>query len=264
MQMGMPGRIGVLLLVLLCAGRAATAQETLKLAASPALIESGVLKYMLPRFSLKTGIGFDMTPLETGGGVPAGIDVVLTGVSPETGARLVMMRGDQGFYVMLRNGGADDKRLTRFVDWLFSDVGRNTIASFKPGGEQMFTAADTIAAAETEITFDGNILTGEALAYRNCGRCHVVGPQNRMNGIGSTPSFALLRTFPDWQDRFMIYFTLNPHPSFTRITGVTEPFNPAVPPPLVPLTLTPGQLDDILAFVATIKPADLGAPLVHQ
>ncbi len=39
---------------------------------------------------------------------------------------------------------------------------------------------------------------GRALAIAHCTRCHVVGEQNPTGGIGSTPSFQVLRTMKDW------------------------------------------------------------------
>ncbi|MFQ5567351.1 MAG: c-type cytochrome, partial [Paracoccaceae bacterium] len=36
---------------------------------------------------------------------------------------------------------------------------------------------------------------GEKLTMINCGRCHKVSEKDRMGGIGSTPSFAVMRTW---------------------------------------------------------------------
>jgi hypothetical protein len=85
-----------------------------------------------------------------------------------------------------------------------------------------------------------------------------------MTGIGSTPSFSVLRSLPDWSDRFSVFYVLNPHPSFTVIDGVTPPFATNRPPPIAPVVLTLDDLEDVLAYVAGLKPADLGAPLRHQ
>ncbi len=163
---------------------------------------------------------------------------------------------------MFRRAGG--KGAEHFVDWLLSDVGQRTIEQFNPETGLRFTGAAGQVVKVVEDTFEGNAVRGETLSYQNCGRCHVIGERNRMNGIGSTPSFALMRTFPDWQQRFGGFYTLIPHPSFSQITNVTEPFDPSRPPVINPLELTTGELDDILAFVATIKPANLGAPLQHQ
>jgi len=107
----------------------------------------------------------------------------------------------------------------------------------------------------------GDYVLGEKLAISNCGRCHVVSPKNRMGGIGSTPSFAVLRAFPDWEDRMKAFWTLRPHPAFTQVEGMTEPFAAERPPHIHPIRLTLDELDTIIAYARTIEPADLGADL---
>lgn len=105
---------------------------------------------------------------------------------------------------------------------------------------------------------------GEKLALFNCGRCHVIGPRNRMGGIGSTPSFPVLRTFPDWEDRMKAFWTLRPHPAFTQIEGVTAPFAEDQPAHIHPIRLTLEELDRIIGYARTVAPADLGADLGHN
>ncbi|MBV1864769.1 MAG: cytochrome c [Rhodobacteraceae bacterium] len=239
-----------LLLAFVWAGGAVAQDRKLRLAVAPVLVESGLMKYLLPRFSLKTAVGIDLVKaseadvrLGSGDGLP------------------VILRGDQVFYVKKMVEGP---KAARLVDWLGSEIGQRTITAFRHEGVQVFTGAANLAKVVPEVTFTGDIVAGEALSFRNCGRCHVIGPKNRMNGVGSTPSFALMRTFPDWQHRFEAFFTLRPHPSFTQITGVTPAFADHLPPMIVPLEISVDELDSILAFVATIEPADLGAPIVHQ
>lgn len=249
--------------LLFAVGAAHGQASDLKLASSFELKESGVLNYILPRFSLKTGIRFGLVTLEQEGEMPSGADLVMTRVKPSGAEGRLFMQGLGARYYIAAHD-LNDKKSKRFLDWLASEVGQNTIEAFAPDGVQIFTANAVLQDVAAKVVFDGDTTAGKALAYRNCGRCHVVGDANRMKGIGSTPSFALLRTFADWQTRFQIYFTLNPHPPFSQITGITEPFDPAYPPSIVPLALTEKELDAILAFVATIEPADLGAPLQHQ
>ena len=86
----------------------------------------------------------------------------------------------------------------------------------------------------------------------------------RMKGIGSTPSFALLRALSDWPRRFEAFYVLKPHGAFTRIAGVTPPFPIDRPPPIAPVEMSLDELDAILAYVAQMEPADLGAPIRHQ
>jgi len=102
---------------------------------------------------------------------------------------------------------------------------------------------------------------GEKLSLYHCGRCHRVSERNRMGGIGSTPSFRLLRSFEDWEGRFWAFYALKPHPAFTQIDGITEPFHEEHPSPIHPVMMTQEDLEAIVAFVRGIEPADLGGPL---
>lgn len=235
-------------LVLISSSFAFGQDRNLRLSASPALINSGVLKHLLPRFSLKTSVRIDL--------VTTGADVILARKG------IPILKGQGKVYsVRVRVAGP---KAVRFVDWLKSDIGQRTIAAFKRDGKQVFTGAANLVVATQKVEFSGDAVMGEVLSFKNCGRCHVIGPKNRMGGVGSTPSFALMRTFADWQRRFETFFTLRPHPSFTQITDVTEPFPDSLPPSIVPLEISVDDLDAILAFVALIEPADLGAPIVHQ
>lgn len=85
-----------------------------------------------------------------------------------------------------------------------------------------------------------------------------------MSGIGSAPSFAVMRSFADWDSRFSAFFALKPHPAFTQVEGVTDPFPPELPPAIAPIELTLEELEAIVAYVAALPPADLGKPLEHQ
>ena len=102
---------------------------------------------------------------------------------------------------------------------------------------------------------------GEKLTLFHCGRCHVINERNKYGGIGSTPSFGALRTLEDWEDRMRAFYALAPHPAFTQIEGITEPFPIDRPSPIHPLELTEGDIDTIVEFTRTIPPKDLGAPV---
>ncbi len=99
---------------------------------------------------------------------------------------------------------------------------------------------------------------GEELTLRNCGRCHVVSEKNRMGGIGSTPSFAIIRSWDDWEARMEAFFAEPPHISFTQIEGVTPPFPINRPSPIHPIELTLEEIERIVDYARTVEPADLG------
>jgi hypothetical protein len=145
-----------------------------------------------------------------------------------------------------------------------SDIGRRTVAGFAPTTGRRFAVPEGRASADDRPLFEGDVGLGADLSLSLCGRCHVIGPENRMDGIGSTPSFAVLRTLPDWGDRFQQFYVLPPHGAFTAIDDVTAPFDPMRPPPISPVEMTLDDLDAILAYVAVLKAADLGAPLHLQ
>ena len=105
---------------------------------------------------------------------------------------------------------------------------------------------------------DALVKTGQKTTIFNCGRCHVVPGGNPYGSIGSTPSFAVMRNYEDWKERFEAFYTEPPHIAVTQIEGITEDFDPARPPPMAPMLLTEADLEAIMAFVETIEPKDVG------
>jgi mono/diheme cytochrome c family protein len=148
-----------------------------------------------------------------------------------------------------------------FLDWLTSDVGKGTIEGFKSEGVAEFSADVAVKEKVQVAELTGDLVMGESESLLKCGRCHVVNEKNRMNAIGSTPSFALMRSFPDWQMRFETFFLLKPHSAFTQVEGVTDPFPDHLPSPIAPIEVTMDQIEAITAYVGSIAPADLGAPI---
>ncbi len=98
----------------------------------------------------------------------------------------------------------------------------------------------------------GDTEKGRAIAIEHCSRCHVVGGHNPMGGIGSTPSFQLLRSMMDWRDRFGTFYARRPHPVHVRIEGL--PTLTDLPPNAAPFTITIADVDHILAFAETLDP----------
>lgn len=239
----------VMFALLLCsAALPVRAQEALGLSAPAEVSQSGLLKYLLPRFSLKTGIRVQADD--------SGAMQITTAPPGDP-----VFRTQAATYYLRIN---EDKAQERFRNWLLSDIGKRTIDAFEVDGVAPFSSAFDVAAVALEREFEGDALAGETLSLTLCGRCHVVGEKNRMNGIGSTPSFAVLRSLPDWGIRFQQFYVLKPHAAFTQIEDVTEPFDPERPSPIAPVEMTLDDLDAILAYVETSKAADLGKPLQFQ
>ena len=219
------------------------------LAAPPELQDSGLLKHILPRFSLKTGIRVtadDAGPMALADSAPG--TPVFQGLGTVWHLRI----------------DAGDPAQQRFLEWLTGDIGRRTVDSFQPDGTPVFTAAIKVEAEVAELEYDGDPVAGEKASLVHCGRCHVIGPQNAMNGIGSTPSFAVIKALPEWEYRFQAFYALRPHGAFTVIEDLTPAFDPERPPPIVPVEMTLDDLDDVMAYVATIPVADLGAAIQLQ
>jgi hypothetical protein len=97
----------------------------------------------------------------------------------------------------------------------------------------------------------GDITAGREAAGQHCTRCHIVGDLNTVS-IGSTPSFQyMVNHVDDFENRFLTFYTLRPHPAFVRIEGI-PPLND-LPSPIAPIELTLQQVEDIAAFAATLK-----------
>lgn len=220
--------------------------KTFSLAAPEPLVESGLLKYILPRFSLKTQTRITLVGPEDTADARLGADGSLA---------------FEGIGQIWRLSIGDDPDAQRFADWLRSDVGRNTVDSYQVDGVALFTSDVEVQQVVAEISYDGDAKRGEDVSLSYCGRCHVISEKNRMNSIGSTPSFAVLRTLEDWESRFQAFYVLNPHPAFTQIEDVTEPFDETRPSPIHAMEMTLDDLENIIAFVQNIAPADLGRPI---
>ncbi|GGX71864.1 hypothetical protein GCM10007385_45990 [Tateyamaria omphalii] len=242
-------RILVLILALL-PGLAMADDKRVVFYAPPALVESGLIKHIAPRFSLKTQVRVEIAD------DPAVADLVLG-----SDGRALFSGLGQTWHMDLRGDG---KGAQRFADWLTSDVGRRTVQSFAPDGEALFTEPQVQERVVAEVEMTGDAIAGQGVSWVKCGRCHATERGKDSFGIGSTPSFFVMRTFEDWQSRFAGFYTLKPHAAFTQLEGVTDPFPIDRPSPIAPIELTLDDLEAILAYVAVLDPADLGKPLEHQ
>jgi len=115
--------------------------------------------------------------------------------------------------------------------------------------------ATTLAIAMTVLAggvhAGGDPKNGREISIKHCSRCHVIGDYNRFGGIGSTPSFQWLTKVPDYEDRLRTFYARPPHPAYVRVPGV--PPLTDLPPFITPLTVTGKEIEDIVAFVKTLK-----------
>lgn len=230
-------------------GRAEEARD-FGLFAAPEIATSGLLDYIVPRFTLKTGRRVRL--------VEAGADARL---GPADGSgQAVMARAGVTYALTL---DSDNPAARRFADWLGSGIGQTTLAAFAPGEGPPFEGVAK-AAEVAEVSFAGDAALGRTVAETHCARCHRVAPEATGIGIGSTPSFAALKALPDWAERFGAFPALNPHPAFLRVEGLSPPFDPARPPPIVPVTLSMDEVAAVQAYVAGLEAADLGGEIVNR
>ncbi len=233
--------------------RMAMAQDA-TLAVPQSLQNSGLLEYVLPRFSLKTGVRIT---------VVEGSKSADVWLSPDGAVGRAVFNGPRAtWHIVVPDTPSEAAR--RFADWLISDIGKRTVAAYSVDGVQPFGPPAQVKAEVAKITYDGDAARGKTLSDKLCGRCHVVMRDNQMNDIGSTPSFHVLRALRDWDRRFESFYALNPHPAFTQVAEVTPPFHEERPSPIVPIEMTLEDLQAIMAYVAALEPADLGAPIQHQ
>lgn len=240
---------GLVVAFALCSSAAAE-DRLVRLHAPQTLVDTGLMQYILPRFSLKTQVRVEL-------------------VAPDQ-AQLIL--GNDGRALFMGVGqvwhmdvpGAGHLGTDRFADWLTSDIGARTIQSFAPEGTPLFGPPDEEGKVTAVLEYDGDADEGHTVALSKCTRCHAVDDATLWSSIGSTPSFAVLRTFEDWENRFTIFYVLKPHAAFTQITDVTDPFPPDRPSPIAPIELSLDEVEALVAYVAALPAADLGQPLAHQ
>uniref|UniRef100_UPI003B51E611 hypothetical protein n=1 Tax=Roseovarius indicus TaxID=540747 RepID=UPI003B51E611 len=241
----------VILALSLAPFKAAAEDRLVRLHAPEALIETGLFDYILPRFTLKHRVRVELV------GTPDGADMTL---GPD--GQPLFQGPNQTWSMQVQS--PDHEGTATFADWLTGEIGRKTVLAYAPEGDPLFSKAEPAKRETAKVEITGDPDLGLRVSQAKCTRCHVVEDSNRMSGIGSTPSFAVLRSLPDWERRFSAFYVLNPHPSFTQIPEVTPPFDETRPSPIVPLEMTLDEVEAVLSYVAGMAAADLGAPLQHQ
>jgi len=238
--------IFALILIMLPLG--AHAQERIvSLHAPPALAETGLLAYVTPRFSLKTQIRVEQVDSADEADITLGAE----------GTPVFEGAGSLWHLAVQR----ETEWSARFAEWLTSEIGERTILAYAPDGDALFSLPPIEEEAEAAPVFDGDAQQGRLISREKCARCHAVDEDTRMSAIGSAPSFFLLRGFANWEDRFEAFYSFNPHQSFTQVEDITEPWPEERPSPIVQMDMTLAEIDAVLAYVASLKAADLGAPL---
>jgi len=240
-----------LMLFVPAAAQAQAEERLVRVYAPPALVESGVFKFVLPRFSLKTQVRVELVEDTS----------VADLVFGQEGRPLFQGEGTTwSIDVQSPNHPWTD----RLASWLKSETGLRTISSYAPDGDALFGPPQDAVRAVATVETNGDAKLGHKVSRDKCTRCHAVDDATRGWGIGSAPSFGVLRALSDWDQRFAAFYALNPHPSFTQITEVTPPFPVDLPSPIAPIELNIDELEALMAYVTAMPAADLGKPLDHQ
>jgi len=256
-QIGVSG-LALAVISALAGPGAGAGEASLLLGVPKALEKTGLVRYLLPRFHFKFRIKVVAVPA----GAPA--DMVLTGETGGAARRDVFVAkaaGTRFALAITAPQGPRRKAAAKFRDWLLSKPGRAAIAAYPPGKPPLFKAAPKAVRVVAMAALTGDAKHGHQLASQHCSRCHVVDKKRPFSGIGSSPSFSGLRTRPDWRGVFRTFWSVSPHASVISVKGMSERKSPAAASNIVPIQLTPEDVNDILAYVATIKPKDLGAPI---
>ena len=80
-----------------------------------------------------------------------------------------------------------------------------------------------VVTAAGHVFAEGDVSKGRELANRLCKGCHVVGIENRLGGIDSTPSFFLMRDKIDnYRQRLWSLKRRPPHTAYERLSDVSN------------------------------------------
>ncbi len=234
----------------------ALAQDAdLRLIVPDHIVENGLTQHLLPRFRYKTRIRVEAVAEGEAGDASLLPD-------PTTGIAVMSSADGEAYFLTSLSDNAElQEKVGKLLDWMRSTPGRAAIEGFKPDGKQLFTPGARKIVKQVEIEIEGDADLGSKLALQHCGRCHVIDSRNPFGGIGSTPSFGALKTLPKWPDSFAAFWTINPHPAFTQIEGITEPFDPARPSPIAPIVMTIEEVEAVASFLAKLPAKDLGGPV---
>jgi len=215
-------------------------------------IPSELIRYIVPRFSLKTRIRFDR--------VDAGGDIQFVTEPPENGTQVLELVSGETVYIRAAGEAAQSTDYQAFVDWLISEPGRATIADFQIDGQQVAIPVDAQETAAVEVVIVGDPSHGQELSVNHCRRCHKVDRADKYSGIDNAPSFHAMRSFEDWYVRFSTFYTVSPHKALISVKGSgIEKDHELIT--IAPIDLVISDINDIVAFVHSLTPLDLGKPI---
>lgn len=218
-------------------------------------IPSGLIEYLLPRFMLKTQIRFDR--------LPADGDLQFRTDPGEFGVAIFQLNNGSTGYLHAARWLQSDADYMRFRDWLLSDAGRASISDYREDGVAIAIPVDIAPAEEIAVVITGDAEIGRTLSLDHCSRCHKVDRAAKYSGMDSSPSFHAMRGFDDWYVRFSSFYTVSPHKALIHVRGSGIDKDPDLIT-IAPIELRIEQINDIVAFVHTLEPLDLGRPIQYN
>ena len=239
------------------------------------MVENGFLKYVLPRFSLKTQIRISRSSSTDPATVPEGGYPDPAGSawwprpSGEGAARIVRvpLPMTTETYAAVRLAASGTTRACRPPCGLAA-IGGGAQYADQPSPIDGRGGLST-AGRRTGAGGEGGG-AGRSAGGREAGlfplRPMPCGGRTQSDGRASAPRRPLARSGRSRIGRIGCWFSIRsiPHPSFTQVEGVTPPFDPARPPHIAPVELTIDDVEAIAAFARTIPPKDLGGVTLEQ
>lgn len=216
-------------------------------------IEAGLDTHLFPRFMFKSRIRLEATAVDA-----EALFALRPMAADETGIHVANV---DDLMIGVIATGATSEPMRAFADWLLSEPGRAALLDFSLAGAPLFTTPVRVQPVVAEVALTGDPVRGKQLSEAHCGRCHVVDRAKPFGAIGNSPSFHAMRSFTDWLPTFSAFYTANPHRALIAIESVQDPHTDQTPVHIARIKLTLDDVLDIVTFVGTLEPLDLGAPV---
>lgn len=215
-------------------------------------VPAALIDYVMPRFSLKTRVRFERVDAD-------GIVQFVAGSSAGTPI-FELLDGAIPVSLVVDAGYQDTADVEAFRTWLLSEPGRAAIGDFTMDGVAVAAPAAKQQAAAIQIAIVGDVEVGRDLSLSHCTRCHKVDRADKYSGLDNSPSFHAMRSFDDWYVRFSRFYAVSPHKALIIVegSGITKDESLIS---MQPIRLSVNEVNDIVAFVHSLEPLDLGQPI---
>ena len=186
-------------------------------------------------------------------------DIQLVTERPETGSEVLKLVSGETVYVTAIGGAVESLDYQAFVDWLVSGlVGQQLLTlSWMVHGSRFQRPPKKLLRLRWPLS---EIFRMARVVARPCRRCHKVDRADKYAGIDNAPSFHAMRSFDDWYIRFSTFYAVSPHKALISVEGSGIEKDRALIT-IAPIDLKMDDINDIVAFVHSLTPLDLGKPI---